>query len=138
MSKVENTVPETMPVASQEVVEPESAGMLKTFLDNSGIRFLDNLANFARRDTMMVPTTAVDDNGSLFSDMVTFAISVPALEVHEFGCKELKQYIEDGRISIVALEEAFEKNLPKTFELFQSGNVKTQEAIKVVHTYFLI
>jgi kinetochore protein Spc7/SPC105 len=106
----------------------QGSSNLKGFLDASGIRFLDNLANFGRRDTLLPPVAPTEQ--SLFNDMTTYSVSVPALEVHEFGCAELKQYIDDGKISIMALEEAFDRSLPKLYLNFQNGSSNTKDFIK--------
>lgn len=104
---------------------------LQDFLNMTSIRFME-LTTTKRRHTM-APATREDgsaDDGqdgiSLERCVVAGACTVPMLELYQHSCRELKQYISEGRHMVKEIEkETFEEN-PRLFGEYTSAppNVK--------------
>jgi hypothetical protein len=98
---------------SIEIIESKESG-LSVFLKKHDIQFMTNLPSKGRRETMIFP-----ENRKLsHTDQVNvFCCDVPELEVYEFGCQELKEYIETGNNTLSVLEETFERKPPHICEM---------------------
>ncbi|KAM4058518.1 spc7 kinetochore protein [Hirsutella rhossiliensis] len=91
---------------------------LQDFLNMTSIRFME-LTTTKRRHTIAPGTredgSAADgqDDLSLECCVVAGACTVPLLELYQHSCRELKQYISEGRRMVKEIEnETFEENPP--------------------------
>eukprot|EP00842_Homolaphlyctis_polyrhiza_P005392 jgi/Hompol1/5854/HPOL_001025-RA len=107
---------------------PLQIATLADFLAHTGIEFHDKLAAQLRRDT-----TAFITGPSVPTDLdyvKAASIHLPELEIYEFGCRELAQYIAEGRESIEAVEAEVEVTAPLIFLEFAEGTLEEREEIK--------
>ncbi|KAJ1973503.1 hypothetical protein H4R34_005052 [Dimargaris verticillata] len=100
--------------------EPSLPGpiSLADFLEMTGIRFLDDLEATAKR--LPVPihdSVAPGDDSTSVRDWLqqriqTATTTLPKLELFQFLCTELEQYIRDGQRTIQKLERELQVNNP--------------------------
>ncbi|KAG8533164.1 uncharacterized protein KY384_001947 [Bacidia gigantensis] len=112
------------PMSFEATLEKDDRIHLQDFLNMTGIRFME-LTTTKRRQTVVPNSTeqfsrpGVDqvNDGETANDLemciVAGACTVPMLELYQHSCRELKNYISEGRKVVKEIEEAtFDDNPP--------------------------
>ena len=123
---------------------------LEEFLKVTGTHFLPHVPTSFRRET----NSFAIENGTAIKYLYYIlgilsnrnaAVDVPTildyakaatlwfseLEIYEFGCKELSQYIESGKASLKAREDEIMANTPLIFYEFSEGTEEERKELMV-------
>ncbi|KAJ3090671.1 hypothetical protein HK102_003006 [Quaeritorhiza haematococci] len=117
---------------SAEDYESESAPVdivtLNEFLQATGMHFMDGVTTTSKRDIQSFFKES--DAPATLQDYVKAAsLYSQELELYEFGCHELAQYIEEGRAALKDLESEVALNSPPLFYEFSQGTPAEREEI---------
>lgn len=101
---------------------------IKDFLSLVGIRFLDGLTSFTRRDTLLFDRKAEKD---LNTDELVYRGLICTEEhiVYEKGCTDIIEMINKSRSNVDYLEKEFGFNRPTVCSQFSNGNEQEKDEI---------
>ena len=127
------------PRAEEEPIEDEQGRIqLQDFLNLTSIRFME-LTTTKRRHTVAPGAVQGGNSGEKGDEMslercvVSGACTIPMLELYQHSCRELRNYIAEGRRMVREIEvETFEENPP----LFQEYLSATPEVKALMDNQF--
>nr|KAJ3422002.1 hypothetical protein HK105_001564 [Polyrhizophydium stewartii] len=93
----------------------QTIATLADFLSQTGIEFMDSLK------TKLLP--------SVLDYVKSACLYFPELEIYEFGCRELEQYISEGRVGLDEIEAEADANSPLIFFEFEKGTQEERDDI---------
>ncbi len=112
-------LPTPQPTLSQPApVNQQSSADLKDFLNETGVRFLDNLSNMGRRETAGRPrdSTIITPARRLYIQ----SVMIPETMAVERACTESVKTIEAQRVFLAEEEARFNHHPPLAFREFSS------------------
>ncbi|KAI8928279.1 Spc7 kinetochore protein-domain-containing protein [Entophlyctis helioformis] len=116
----------THPMADQH--EDLQIVTLKDFLTRTGIDFMDGLTTRLRRETNKFLTRASAEP-MLVEYAKAACIHFPELEIYEFGCRELTQYVAEGKAGLEEIEAEVINDMPMVFIEYAEGTPEERDEI---------
>lgn len=101
---------------------------LKEFLSLIGIRFLDGLTSFTRRDTLLFdkkPDEVLDNAEIVYKGL----ICTEEHSIYEKGCSEIIEMINESKRKVSCLEKEFGFNRPAVYKQFSCGDETKKDEI---------
>ncbi|KAI8920318.1 Spc7 kinetochore protein-domain-containing protein [Powellomyces hirtus] len=107
--------------------ETQSIANVREFLQATAIYFQDNLSTSFRRETNAYLRTDPPEELDFYKAALLWSSE---LDTYEFGCKELKQYIDDVREDLRHIEAEAEANPPPIFFDVCDGTVQEHNELQ--------
>ncbi|OIR58277.1 MAG: Spc7-domain-containing protein [Amphiamblys sp. WSBS2006] len=126
--RTRNSLSQTVKAPSPCIEESVPEGSLKDFLDEIGVRFLDGLAIFTRRDTLLFERMGEEQTPQERLRMATVAATEQS--VFAEGCSEILKRISATRAVVADLEGEFNFNAPQISKRYRSSGETAREEIR--------
>lgn len=105
---------------------------LKDFLNWTGISFLTGLSTSRRRETFVIQPVAGNESSvdKEIAKLHAEAFTVPMLEMYQHSCRELTNYIKEGRAMCDEIESDINDQNPELFEQYRRANPAKQRELQ--------